>query len=322
MTDVRYPGGERRSSSTPTSSCAAPVRPVSARRSPRRGAARRSRSSSAGPSSAATRPPRASVRSAGCTSEAADGFEHLSNGIAREWAEGLSASGWGLGPIPYKETAVMPYVPWGYKRLADRLVARRAERSRRCFTRSSPASCMSGRAIEAVVIATKQGPKAIRGRVFVDATGDADVVFHAGGRWEMGEPGACSTRRCSSTCRTSTSQAAMEAGLGLLAEKINEAYDEQTHDLTRAAGAVIPTMRAGRGRRCDDARSQAFDGEASGRHGRLRPDRGRDARSRDRRRVRAFPRSTRCRDSLRPTCRTPRRRSASARRGTRSEITS
>ena len=32
----------------------------------------------------------------------------------------LSAESWGIGPIPYKETAVMPYVPWGYKRLADR----------------------------------------------------------------------------------------------------------------------------------------------------------------------------------------------------------
>jgi hypothetical protein len=38
---------------------------------------------------------------------------------------------------------------------------------------------------------------------------------------------------------------AMKAGLGLLAEKIRAAYESRSHDLTRAAGAVIPTMREG-----------------------------------------------------------------------------
>src|SRR5688572_6281027 len=38
---------------------------------------------------------------------AKDGFEHMSDGIPREWAEGLAASGSGIGPIPYKDTAVM-----------------------------------------------------------------------------------------------------------------------------------------------------------------------------------------------------------------------
>lgn len=38
---------------------------------------------------------------------------------------------------------------------------------------------------------------------------------------------------------------AMKAGLGLLAEKIKHAYDTRSHDLTRSAGAVIPTMREG-----------------------------------------------------------------------------
>jgi hypothetical protein len=38
---------------------------------------------------------------------------------------------------------------------------------------------------------------------------------------------------------------AMKAGLGLLAEKIKEAYEKKTYGLTRAGGAVIPTMREG-----------------------------------------------------------------------------
>ncbi len=117
-----------------------------------------------------------------------EGFEHISNGIAREWAQGLSASGWGLGPIPYKETAVMPYVPWGYKRLADRLITEE-ERITPLLHSFISGVVRSGDAIEAVVIATKQGPKAVRGRLFIDATGDADIVFHAGSPWEMGDHG-------------------------------------------------------------------------------------------------------------------------------------
>src|ERR671919_340123 len=38
-----------------------------------------------------------------------DGFVHTSNSIPREWADGLTAAGAAIGPIPYKDTAVMPY---------------------------------------------------------------------------------------------------------------------------------------------------------------------------------------------------------------------
>jgi hypothetical protein len=173
-----------------------------------------------------------------------DGFGYLSNGITREWGDALASNGWGLGPIPYKATAVMPYVPWGYKRIADRLVE--AEESLTPLLHSFISGVvMSGRAIEAIVIATKKGPRAVRGRVFVDATGDADIVFHAGGAWEMGEPGRLQYPSMQFFMQNVDLQAAMKAGLGQLADKIREAYENKTHALTRSAGAVIPTMRPG-----------------------------------------------------------------------------
>ncbi len=172
------------------------------------------------------------------------GFEHLSDGITREWAEGLSASGWGLGPTPYKETAVMTYVPWGYKRLADKLVSGE-ERITPLLHSFISGVVRSGDALEAVVIATKQGPRAVRGRVFVDATGDADIVYHAGCPWEMGEPGRLQYPSMQFYVQNVDLQAAMAAGLGLLAEKISEAYAGDEYALTRAGGAMIPTMREG-----------------------------------------------------------------------------
>ncbi|MEX2393736.1 MAG: FAD-dependent oxidoreductase [Actinomycetota bacterium] len=171
-------------------------------------------------------------------------FEHMSDGIPREWAEGLAATGSGIGPIPYKETAVMPYVPWGYKRLADSLVG--AEETITPLLHSFVSGVvMSGAAIEAIVIATKQGPKAVRGRVFVDATGDADITFHAGARWEMGEPGRLQYPSMQFYMQNVDLQAAMAAGLGSLADRVHDAYTKRTHELTRDGGAVIPTMRPG-----------------------------------------------------------------------------
>jgi hypothetical protein len=173
-----------------------------------------------------------------------DGFDHLSGGIAREWAQGLTASGWGMGPIPYKETAVMTYVPWGYKRLADRLIGDEEHITPLLHSFISGV-VRSPDAIEAVVIATKQGPRAVRGRVFIDATGDADVVYHAGCPWEMGEPGRLQYPSMQFYMQNVDLPAAMAAGLGLLAEKIREAFDSDAYELTRSGGAVIPTMRPG-----------------------------------------------------------------------------
>lgn len=173
-----------------------------------------------------------------------DGFDHLSGGIAREWAHGLSASGWALGPIPYKETAVMAYAPWGYKRLADKLIDA-DERITPLLHAFISGVIRSSDAIEAVVVATKRGPRAVRGRVFVDATGDADVVFHAGCPWEMGEPGRVQYPSMQFYMQNVDLPKAMEAGLGILGDKIQDAIADGTYALTRAGGAVIPTMREG-----------------------------------------------------------------------------
>ena len=170
-------------------------------------------------------------------------IDFLSGGIAREWAEGLAATGSGVGPIPYKETAVMAYVPWGYKRLADRLIGS-DERIVPLLHAFVCGVVRHGDDIEAVVIATKQGFKAVRGRVFVDATGDADVVFHAACGWEMGEAGRLQYPSMQFYMQNVDLQAAFPA-LRTLAETIHAAYEAGTYALTRAAGAAIPTMRHG-----------------------------------------------------------------------------
>jgi hypothetical protein len=167
----------------------------------------------------------------------------LAGGVTREWAEALSSDGMGVGPVPYKDTAVMPYVPWGYKRLADRLIA--AEQRITPLLHSFIAGVVrSGDALDAIVVATKQGFKAVRGRVFVDATGDADIVFHGGSPWEMGEPGRLQYPSMQFYMQNADMQRAF-AEMRTLADKIHDAYESGAYGLTRAAGAAIPTMRGG-----------------------------------------------------------------------------
>jgi len=176
--------------------------------------------------------------------KSADGFDHLNGGIAREWAQALAASRWGFGPLPYKDTAVMTYVPWGYKRLADRLVSEEDNITPLLHSFISGV-VRSGDTIDAVVVATKQGPKAVRGRIFVDATGDADIVYHAGSPWEMGEPGRVQYPSMQFYMQNVDLAEAMKGGLRELAERIRDAYEGEDYALTRAAGAVIPTLREG-----------------------------------------------------------------------------
>ena len=96
--------------------------------------------------------------------------------------------GAGTGPVPFKETAVFLYVPWAAKRLADSLVAAEPGIDLLLHSLVSDVVVDDGR-IRALVLATKQGPKAIEGRVFVDCTGDADVATFAGVQTELGPPG-------------------------------------------------------------------------------------------------------------------------------------
>src|SRR5438105_1590812 len=101
-------------------------------------------------------------------------FDFVVGGIARELAQALARDGAGVGPVPFKETAVFLYVPWAVKRLADHLVTE--EDTLEVLLHSLVADVVvDDSMVRALVLATKRGPRAVTGKVFVDCTGDADV---------------------------------------------------------------------------------------------------------------------------------------------------
>jgi hypothetical protein len=167
------------------------------------------------------------------------GFDFVVGGIARELADALARDGRGMGPVPFKQTAVFVYVPWAAKRFADHLVTN--EPNLELLLHALVADVVVDDShVDALVVATKRGPVAIRGEVFVDATGDADVATFAGVPTVLGDPGARQHASMQFVMQHVDDAAAL-AALGELGELVAR---HGAH-LSRDGGAVIPTLRPG-----------------------------------------------------------------------------
>jgi hypothetical protein len=171
-------------------------------------------------------------------------FDHVTGGIARSFADELTARGAGIGPFPFKDSAVLLYVPWAAKRLADHLVTEAPGSEHITLLLHALVSDLvvdEAGDVSGVVIASKQGPQAVLGRVIIDATGDADVAVAAGVPWAMGAAGERQFGSMQFVMQHVDVDAAFAAGLDRLSAEIAE---HGSH-LTRDGGAVIPTFRPG-----------------------------------------------------------------------------
>ena len=167
-------------------------------------------------------------------------FDYVTRGLAEEVAEALKAGGAGMGPVPFKGTAVLLYVPWAAKRLFDHLVTEQPGVLLYLHALVSDVVRTDDR-LEAVVVATKQGPRAVQARAFVDATGDADLVVFAGGDWEISPPGHRQHASMQFVLQHADDPVVLAQGLAGLTEAI------ATHGahLSRDGGALLPTFRPG-----------------------------------------------------------------------------
>lgn len=115
----------------------------------------------------------------------ADG-EPVIGGIAEELCREMERLG---AAAPYDEampTGRIDFEPEGFKFAADNLVADSGA-SIRLHSIVADAIVEDGR-LTALILESKSGREAVLGRVFVDATGDADIVARAGGRFTIGRP--------------------------------------------------------------------------------------------------------------------------------------
>ena len=174
--------------------------------------------------------------------KSAGGFDRVCRGFAGEWADSIASMGLGGGPVPFKETAVFLYVPFAFKFLADRVVM--GEPNLTPLLHCSVTEVVrSGSSIQAVIVGSKRGPIAITGAIFVDASGDADVVYHAGLGTDLGGPGQRQFPSMQFLMQDVDVAAAYAAGL----DKLNELLQTKGREwgLSRTGGAVLPTPRHG-----------------------------------------------------------------------------
>jgi hypothetical protein len=166
-------------------------------------------------------------------------FDFVVGGIARELADTLAGGGAGVGPVPFKETAVFLYVPWAVKRLADHLVTEEDTLDVLLHALVADALVEDG-TLRAIVLATKRGPRAVTGKVFVDCTGDADVATFAGVPTQLGPPGHRQFGSMQFVMQHVDAAAAMAA-----VPALGDLIAEHGGHLSRDGGAIIPTFRPG-----------------------------------------------------------------------------
>lgn len=166
-------------------------------------------------------------------------LQPLIGGFPLEIANTLRERNHAYGPLPFKESAVLPYVPWGVKRLLEERVMR--EPLLRVYLHSKLThAVIEGGAVRGVAIQTRSGRIALQARVYVDATGDADLSRECGLETRVGDgiqyPSMMFTMQ-----NVDVSQA--YANIARLPELIEEKFESE--DLPRRGGNVIPTGRHG-----------------------------------------------------------------------------
>ena len=163
----------------------------------------------------------------------------LVGGLPAEIESTLRARGHAYGPIPFKETAAVPYVPWGVKLLLEELSRGERLLGVRLHTKLTHV-VVEDRSIRGVAVHGRGGRSALRARVYIDATGDAELARLARVRTYKGD--AIQYPSMMFTMQNVAMQEALPA-LSKLPALIAEHFERER--LPRRGGNLIPTLRPG-----------------------------------------------------------------------------
>jgi hypothetical protein len=166
-------------------------------------------------------------------------LEPLVGGLPLALADALRARGHAYGPVPFRETAALPYVPWGAKLLLEEWAAAEPNLRLWLHARLTHALVEEG-AIRGVVASVRGGRIALTAPAFVDASGDAELARLAGAPVVRGD-----TIQYPSTMFTLQHvdmPRAIEA-LRALPQLLAEHFTGE--GLPRKSGNLIPTGRPG-----------------------------------------------------------------------------
>jgi hypothetical protein len=170
-----------------------------------------------------------------------EAIDYVVGGLARECAETLKERGQAFGPVPWEQTAVLPHIPWGLKKLYDEWAESAGGLSLLLHATLTGVS-VEGSRVTGLRLYTRAGERDVSAPVYVDASGDGDLAFMAGVAME-GSPVQFPSMNF--YMHNVNVGEALTAGLATLQTLIKEALETGEYDLPRSGGAVIPTMRPG-----------------------------------------------------------------------------
>ena len=171
--------------------------------------------------------------------QASGDFAPLVGGYPIDVMHKLQSRGLCYGPVPFKTTAAVPYVPWGLKLVLDELIA--AESALKVYLHAHFGQALvAEREIRAVTVQTRSGRIALSARHYIDASGDAVLARAAGVETMRGE--AIQYPSMMFYMQHVDLGAAL-ADLGKLSALIEEHF--QREGLPRKSGNIIPTGRTG-----------------------------------------------------------------------------
>ena len=117
-----------------------------------------------------------------------DGPRQAVFGFTEEFIHALKARGGITAPQLYGKTWLLTHDPQIYKEAAEELVLRSGARI--LYHTSVFGVIKENDVFLGVIVDTKSGLAQIRGRILIDATGDADLIYRAGGGYTMGDNGS------------------------------------------------------------------------------------------------------------------------------------
>jgi hypothetical protein len=171
--------------------------------------------------------------------DAAGELAPVVGGYPLEVMQKLQGRGMCYGPVPFKTTAAVPYVPWGLKLLLDELV--RGEPRLKVYLHATfLQASIADRQVRAVTVQTRSGRYALSARHYIDASGDAALARAAGVETMRGE-----TIQYPSMMfyMQNVDLGAALSDFGKLNALIEEHFQQE--GLPRKSGNIIPTGRKG-----------------------------------------------------------------------------
>ncbi|MCY6371623.1 FAD-dependent oxidoreductase [Clostridium ganghwense] len=167
--------------------------------------------------------------------------EQIVQGFAGRFTDLLRAKGGLIGPVKFGHTALAPHDPFIWKETADELI--KGANVEVLFHTSFVDVIMEDNKIVGVVIENKDGRSAIKGKVFIDATGDGDVAAKAGAPYVYGKDGVIQSTTMTFRMGNVNWDKASKYSLEDIWEKAEEADTTGKYNLPRKHPFIFPAPR-------------------------------------------------------------------------------